>query len=270
MSARNGDKARFGRLRRQKILLRKRIREMRDAMENNKDSNSRVQVRRRNFADARTHWLKSVRLTFDKSRHPSYAPSPSCTLGSSMSRNTWRVSIRKKSHWAQIGAGQSLYLRHSEVFPAAEKPVIELPDLKAGPMKEKISALLLHQSTESQRLLKQALEGRSIKVNWLRNYEEALPLLSEADPPHLVFTEASLPDGNWADVVKLALEALKPVKVIVVSRLIDVKLYVQTIVGGAFDFIVPPMTRDELAHVLACAVESVLNLRRTQAMAAAG
>jgi hypothetical protein len=33
MSARNGDKARFGRLRRQKILLRKRIREMREAME---------------------------------------------------------------------------------------------------------------------------------------------------------------------------------------------------------------------------------------------
>jgi hypothetical protein len=33
MSVRNGDKARFGRLRRQKILLRKRIREMRDAME---------------------------------------------------------------------------------------------------------------------------------------------------------------------------------------------------------------------------------------------
>ncbi len=34
MSARNGDKARFGRLRRQKILLRKRTREMQDAMQN--------------------------------------------------------------------------------------------------------------------------------------------------------------------------------------------------------------------------------------------
>ncbi len=33
MSVRNGDKARFGRLRKQKILLRKRIREMREAME---------------------------------------------------------------------------------------------------------------------------------------------------------------------------------------------------------------------------------------------
>jgi DNA-binding NtrC family response regulator len=135
-------------------------------------------------------------------------------------------------------------------------------------MRKEISALLLHQPTESQRLLKQALEGRSIKVNWLQNYRESLPLLREADPPHLVFTEALLPDGTWADVVKLALEAFKPVKVIVVSRLVDIKLYVDTMVGGAFDFIVPPLTGDELAHVLACAVESVLDLRRTQATAA--
>ena len=136
-------------------------------------------------------------------------------------------------------------------------------------MKEEISALLLHQPTASQRLLKQALEGRSIKVDWLRNCGEALPLLRQTDPPHLVFTEALLPDGTWTDVVKLALGALKPVMVIVVSRLVDIRLYLDTMAGGAFDFIVPPMTSDELAHVLACAVESVLNLRRTQALAVA-
>jgi len=136
-------------------------------------------------------------------------------------------------------------------------------------MREEISAVLLHQPAESQRLLKQALEGRSIKVNWLQNYREALPLLRGADPPHLVFTEALLPDGNWTDVVKLALEALKPVKVIVVSRLIDIRLYVETMTGGSFDFIVPPATSDELSHVLAGAVESVLGLRRTQAAAVA-
>jgi DNA-binding NtrC family response regulator len=141
---------------------------------------------------------------------------------------------------------------------------------KGVPMREEISAVLLHQPTESQRVLKQALEGLSVKVNWLQNCREALPVLREADPPHLIFTEALLPDGTWADVVKLALEALKPVKVIVVSRLIDVGLYVQTMGSGAFDFIVPPVTRDELAHVLAGAVGSVLDLRRAQATAAAG
>lgn len=34
MSARNGDKARFGRLRKRKLLLRRRLREIRAAMEN--------------------------------------------------------------------------------------------------------------------------------------------------------------------------------------------------------------------------------------------
>jgi DNA-binding NtrC family response regulator len=131
-------------------------------------------------------------------------------------------------------------------------------------MREEISAVLLHQPAESQRLLKQALEGRSIKVNWLQNYREAVPLLREVDPPHLVFTEALLPDGTWADVVKLALAALKPVKVIVVSRLIDIRLYVETMDRGAFDFIVPPATSDELAHVLAGATAAVLGLRRAQ------
>ena len=77
----------------------------------------------------------------------------------------------------------------------------------------------VHQPTESQRRLKQTLEGRSIKVNWPRNRGEALPLLTEGNPPHLVFTEAPLPDGDWADVVKLALAALMLVNLMVMSRL---------------------------------------------------
>jgi hypothetical protein len=90
---------------------------------------------------------------------------------------------------------------------------------------EEISALLLHQSIEAQRKLKLAPEGRSIKINWLRYGREALPLLMGANPSHLVFTEELLPDGTWRDVVKVALhQALNPVEVIVVSRLIDVRL----------------------------------------------
>ena len=111
-------------------------------------------------------------------------------------------------------------------------------------------------------LLKLALESQSIKIRWLTTVQEVGPLLQGANPPHLVFTEAKLPDGTWADVVKQALGARKPVKVIVVSRLVDVSLYVDTMEGGAFDFIVPPLSANELTHVVKCAVENVLNLRR--------
>ena len=45
MSVRNGDKARFSRLRKQKILLRKRTREMQDAVEiKTTENNCRVRV----------------------------------------------------------------------------------------------------------------------------------------------------------------------------------------------------------------------------------
>ena len=72
MSVRNGDKARFGRLRKQKILLRKRIREMREAMENqNTDNNRRVRAKRHNPADARSYGLmRSGRLRFDGCNEP--------------------------------------------------------------------------------------------------------------------------------------------------------------------------------------------------------
>jgi hypothetical protein len=61
-------------------------------------------------------------------------------------------------------------------------------------MKREISALLLRQPTEPQHVPKEALEGRSVTVNWLRNYGEALPLFKGTDPPHLVFTDTTSTD----------------------------------------------------------------------------
>jgi hypothetical protein len=138
--------------------------------------------------------------------------------------------------------------------------------LEPGTLKEVVAAVLLHRAGASMDLLKLALESQSIQIRWLTTVRELGPLLQEASPPHLVFTEARLPDGTWADVVKKALGAPKPVKVIVVSRLVDVSLYVDTMEGGAFDFIVPPLSANELAHVVKCAVENVLNLRRAQSV----
>jgi ActR/RegA family two-component response regulator len=143
-----------------------------------------------------------------------------------------------------------------------------LPEPVSDPRKEVVAAILLHKAGEAMALLKLALEGQSIQIRWLTTVQEALPLLRAANPPHLVFAEAKLPDGTWADIVKQARGARKPVKVSVVSRLVDVSLYVDTMEGGAFDFIVPPLSANELTHVVKCAVEKVLNLRRAHAATA--
>jgi DNA-binding NtrC family response regulator len=99
----------------------------------------------------------------------------------------------------------------------------------------------------------------------LQSLQEALPLLTGPNPPHLVFTQPKLPDGIWADVLRLAMKAPKPVDVIVVARPANAGLYLQAITGGAFDFIVAPLTGFQLTHVLRCAIESVLSRREAQA-----
>ncbi|MBZ5544858.1 MAG: hypothetical protein LAO07_14455 [Acidobacteriia bacterium] len=133
------------------------------------------------------------------------------------------------------------------------------------PVSEEISTLLLHELGDSLDALKSALEAQSVKVCSVRSCQEALPLLAGPNPPHLVFTQPKLPDGAWEDVVSLAIKAKKPVNVIVVGRLTNVGLYLQTITGGAFDFIVPPLTGYELTHVVRCAVENTLSRRDAQA-----
>jgi hypothetical protein len=48
----------------------------------------------------------------------------------------------------------------------------------------------------------------------------------DANASQLVFTDTSLPDSTWADVVKMANEVASPVDVIVVGAKEDMGLYV--------------------------------------------
>ena len=92
-------------------------------------------------------------------------------------------------------------------------------------------------------------------------------MLTGPKPPELVFTDTQLPDGTWSDVVRLAEGARAPVNVIVVSRLVDIPLYVRAIEQGAFDFITPPFESADLAYVIRCAAGNVLRRREIEARA---
>lgn len=126
---------------------------------------------------------------------------------------------------------------------------------------EPIRALVLHHEPDTLPDLQPALEGQSIVARRATSCGETLDLLRGPNPPHLVFTEAQLPDGTWQDVLRLAEESAAAVSVIVVSRLVDVRLYIEAIEQGACDFIVPPFEPASLNHVVRCATARVLRRR---------
>lgn len=125
-------------------------------------------------------------------------------------------------------------------------------------MSKEISALLLYDQADPLRLLKAALQVPGVKLRQARTCAEARRIISGPKPPDLVFTDTQLADGDWSEVVRLAQGARAPVNVIVVSRLVDIPLYVQTIEQGAFDFITPPFEPSDLAHVVRCAASNVM------------
>ena len=136
---------------------------------------------------------------------------------------------------------------------------------EGGVMEKIIKALLVQVRHDPRDALRLALEEQSIDVSLARNCAEAALALWSDSPPHLVFTDVELGDGNWADVLTLAGKASAPVNVIVVAPFADVGFYVETIERGAFDFIVPPLADPEFLHVIRIAAENALSRRQKHA-----
>jgi DNA-binding NtrC family response regulator len=129
-------------------------------------------------------------------------------------------------------------------------------------MMERISALLIHQNSDTLRSLKCALERQGVRVTQAGSRAQAKRMLGRLNPAPLVFTDAQLPDGTWADILALAEKAALPVNVIVVARVVDTRFYVEVIEAGAFDYIAPPFNATDLAYVVRCAADNVI-ARRT-------
>ena len=135
-------------------------------------------------------------------------------------------------------------------------------------MTERITALLVHQNSETLTTLKLALERQGMRILQAGSRAVAKRMLGGLNPAPLVFTDTQLPDGTWADILAVAEKAKRPVNVIVVARLVNTRFYVEAIEAGAFDFIAPPFNATDLAYVVRSAVDNVVARRSTQALAA--
>ncbi len=118
-------------------------------------------------------------------------------------------------------------------------------------------AILLHDQEEPISTLKRALEKQSIRTIRARGCADALRMLDQDDPPILVFTDLTVCDGSWADALRLTHRAIRPMDLIVVSRLVDIPLYIAAMESGAFDFMVPPFEDDDVVYVLRRALDDL-------------
>lgn len=128
-------------------------------------------------------------------------------------------------------------------------------------MKFKHGGLLIYEREDRFTTLRSTLEGLSVQTRCAKTCREADPLLLEAPAPLLVVTDSVLADGNWLDVLDLAARSREKISVIVVSPHADVRLYIEVMDHGAFDFITDSFTIPELVHVFRSAISNAILAR---------
>jgi len=128
-------------------------------------------------------------------------------------------------------------------------------------MTENGTVLLVHDYEYPLADLRPPLSRLGFRGQRARSCREARYFLGAPRPPALVFTDTDLPDGGWTDTVAFAGRALPPVPVIVVSRTVDIGLYLDAMEGGAAEFMVPPFREIDLSYVVRGAA---MNLTRRE------
>ena len=116
-------------------------------------------------------------------------------------------------------------------------------------MRARIRALLVHYEEMPMTELKFVLDRLGIETSRARTCAEAEAALDGAEPPRLIFTDTVLTDGTWANVTALPGKGRPALSVIVVSREVDIPLYLD-VESGASDFIVPPFRDADVAQVV--------------------
>lgn len=129
-------------------------------------------------------------------------------------------------------------------------------------MNQEITALLVHGEEQGFDTLNEILESQSVKASSVKTCRDVEYFFKKTAPPHLVFTDMTLADGTWADVLELAKKALAPVSVIVMSRLPELHWYLEVFNRGAFDFITPPFDNSDLDHAVRHAIQNCLSRRQ--------
>ena len=127
-------------------------------------------------------------------------------------------------------------------------------------MADGVCALLVCTQQGPLAELERLLNSQGLQTLRARDCAEAASVLGGNQKPDLIFTDTTLTDGTWDEVEALAERMNPPVPVIVVSRNMNITLYLDAMERGVSDLIVPPFQDIDLSYVVKGAV---LNRVRT-------
>jgi DNA-binding NtrC family response regulator len=128
-------------------------------------------------------------------------------------------------------------------------------------VERRLWAMIAHDDTETRVWVRAVLRDEGFDAECATSCAEARTLLSAPRAPEVVFTGASLADGNWRDVLRMARNADSQTAFIVLTRPDDMQAYFEAAAEGEVDYALPPFARPEAAHIVRFAVRDLANRR---------
>lgn len=98
--------------------------------------------------------------------------------------------------------------------------------------------------------LSRVLHPCPLEIRALKSCLEAAHEIGRCSTADVIFTDLYLPDGGWKQMLQMARQTPARAEVILVSRFVDVPLYLDALEAGAFDFVVPPFNTVELGYII--------------------
>jgi DNA-binding response OmpR family regulator len=96
--------------------------------------------------------------------------------------------------------------------------------------------------------------GFAARIHRLKGWRDAVRSASSI-PPRVIVCERRLPDGDWRDVLGLALDLPHPPTVIVTCRQADEHLWAEVLNLGGYDVLAKPFDEREVGRSLTLAWE---------------
>lgn len=127
----------------------------------------------------------------------------------------------------------------------SERPIPPASDRVAGEAKAAPLVAIVVASDEVRGALieaVQAMKARAVMYKDLRTLRQRLL----RDEVYLVITDATLPDANWADVLRFIVRASLATDVLVHSRTADERLRSEVMGRGASGLVTPPYSVESL------------------------